>query len=124
MGEDCDLDKLSHILHRMKTASFTNVALKIVLFSQQDIDFAVQLEDALKGLVHPGMLFFSLGNSYPPTLEEDGSLESPLGGDEHRLKLLKDYRCLVDDMIQDPRIQHWRFFPQMHVLLWSNESEK
>jgi 7-carboxy-7-deazaguanine synthase len=116
------------------------VAVKVVVFSQQDIDFAYEVWDLMnKSEACPpsqaGLLFLSLGNELPPVLDETNHLvENPTlaGNDEyddcpgkdHRLRLLDHYRILMEDFLQDPRVPFFRFLPQMHVLTYSNEAER
>ena len=120
-----DGDKLIAILNRLKGK--IPAAIKVVVFSQQDIDFAIDLthyiHEQSPGAVHPGMLFLSLGNDMPPALI-DNKLVSTITAAEHRERLLNSYTSLVEDFVQDERITHFRFLPQLHVLAFSNESER
>lgn len=137
MGEKFEPDKLIPIvaaLHEKGVAT----AIKVVVFSQQDFDFALEVQQHIFNageIINPGMFFMSLGNPYPPVLTEEQRLKDnpALTGDDalglpavgnHRLVLLNDYKVLIDDFVNDPRIHHWRFLPQLHVLVYSNESER
>ena len=129
MGEKFEPEKLVKFLqatlpkkpHLPKPA----VALKVVVFSQQDIDFAIDVTEVaarVPDAVTPGMLFLSLGNHAPPLLEGTELVtETP---PDFRLQLLQQYRILAEEVAEDPRITHFRILPQLHVLAWANESEK
>lgn len=137
MGEKFEPDKYFPFLQKLIDAR-KPFATKVVVFSQQDIDFAVNLWEAIEPHVkdnpaQAGFMFLSLGNPYPPELGADLELQDnqqlveasivshkPIS-DEHKLQLLNDYKILVEEMCQDPRIIHMRFLPQLHVLTWNNE---
>jgi 7-carboxy-7-deazaguanine synthase len=104
------------------------LALKIVIFSNQDLEYAIEIGNLafqVSNLMHPGLLFLSLGNSKPPELDDENILvANKVAWKDHVAELLADYRILVEEMCQDPRISHFRFLPQIHVLVWGNEAEK
>lgn len=141
MGEKFEEGKLIAILQKIKeSGKVVPVALKIVVFSMQDIEFAlsveriVSAERTVAGIISPGLLFLSLGNPYPPKLNEaldmvddfpiSRSCDLPGRPFDHVTALLREYRILMEDFVQDPRIQHWRFLPQLHVLTYSNEGAR
>lgn len=117
--------KFREVKHRIPPGA---VALKLVMFSVQDLEFAIQVGNMAfesSRLMHPGMLFLSLGNNNPPVLNEENVLETNLiGKADHLVDLMSDYRILAEEMCQDPRMIHFKFLPQLHVLCWGNESEK
>lgn len=127
MGEKFEPDKLSAMLLQAREHQVPT-ALKVVVFSQQDIDFAVDVinhaEATVPGAVHPGLLFLSLGNPLPPVLGVDNKLLTPVDGKSHVDVLLDSYRILVEDFVKDGRLTHVKFLPQLHVLLYSNETER
>jgi 7-carboxy-7-deazaguanine synthase len=131
MGEKFEGPKLINILNKMKAAKSTcAIAIKVVAFSQQDFDFTLDVQQLIEreapGILNPGLMFLSLGNPFPPILNEGYKLESADGmtSASHKLALLEEYRVLMEDFTNDPRISHWRFLPQLHVLTYSNESER
>lgn len=113
------------------------LAVKVVVFDQQDFEFAVQVNELLRPLIHQPKKFLSLGNSYQPVLEADMQLHDPKvvdSSDEGPIytwsrkafslpqALLDDYKVLLEDYLQDSRLEGWVFLPQLHVLVWSNKS--
>lgn len=136
MGEKFEPEKMVRMLKALVEKKVA-VAVKVVIFSQQDIDFALEVERIIADNIeafNPGMLFMSLGNPNPPVLQEDNTIiDDPALGDmdemldagaNHKLALLEHYKVLVEDFVNDPRVVHWRFLPQLHVLLYSNEPKR
>jgi 7-carboxy-7-deazaguanine synthase len=138
MGEKFEPEKFSNFVAQL-TMNGKPFAVKVVVFSAQDIEFAVDVWQAIEPNVPPeqaGMMFLSLGNPFPPVLDDTQHLtdnpqlveasiisHKPIS-DEHKLALLDCYRVLTEEVCQDPRITHMRFLPQLHVLAYSNESER
>lgn len=124
MGEKFDLTKFQDFLMKLKGRA--HMALKVVVFSQQDIDFA--LEVGLIGLnaqaIPRGMRFLSLGNPFPPKMNEDYTIHDPVPREELLTQLMRQYRILIEDMTVDRRVRDWKFLPQLHVLAYGNEAEK
>jgi 7-carboxy-7-deazaguanine synthase len=139
MGEKFDPEKFMNMVERLWEKSVP-LAVKVVVFSQQDIDFAFEVWDIMQKsgkcpVGQNGLLFLSLGNSYPPVLTEEMELVNnptltgndpydPEPGKDHRIRLLENYRVLMEDVLQDPRMPFFRFLPQLHVLTYSNEAER
>jgi 7-carboxy-7-deazaguanine synthase len=133
MGEKFEPEKFLNILEKLdetiKAKRGVATALKMVIFSQQDIDFALEVyglaNTMFPGVIHPGAFFFSLGNAYPPKLDKDNQLVDAISnGDVHKLQLLAAYKSLTEDLLVDPRITHFCFLPQLHVLMYGNEAER
>lgn len=118
-------------------ANWPDISIKVVVFDQQDFEFVVAIDKLLDDLgerywPRDGR-YLSLGNAYQPVLGEDLKLHdqklTPEGIDESeigidiRTRLLKDYKILLEDYLQDSRLAHWKFLPQLHVLVWANKSE-
>jgi 7-carboxy-7-deazaguanine synthase len=127
MGEKFEPEKLAHFLTNLNTT----FALKIVIFSALDIEFAVAVWEMIKPhqpLGQEGLVFLSLGNPYPPVLDAELNLvDNPdlhEHARDHRLRLLDCYQQLIEEFVQDGRFQHFRFLPQLHVLAYGNESER
>lgn len=134
MGETFNQEVFSRFLRNAYGISNEeNIAVKIVVFDQRDFEFAVEVDQILTSLAFRGKRFLSLGNPWPPTLQPNGTLDQGVipsedvtfesGGQIKRLPtmLLDQYRSLLDDYLQDPRLSQWRFLPQLHVLVWGNE---
>lgn len=129
MGEKFEPAKFLNILSNMNQIGnprYVPVALKVVVFSMQDIEFALDVagiaEDELLGFTD-GLKYFSLGNPFPPEL--DAALDLQMEDGPSLLdSLMHNYRLLIEDMTGDPRITDWRFLPQLHVLAYGNEAGK
>jgi len=135
MGEKFEPDKYVAMITRLYDAG-TPFATKVVVFSALDIEFAVEVWNIMNTVVPINLepfMMLSLGNPYPPIITQEGVLrENPsLTGEsklddhsdrDHRLILLDNYRQLLEEYVQDPRIHHMRFLPQLHVLAWGNET--
>lgn len=127
MGEKFEPKKFTEILVKARTGPVAPViALKVVIFSQQDIDFALDVAEYAESEGFPfrdGLKYFSLGNPFPPEL--DSSLNLSMEDAPSLLdSLMYNYRLLIEDMTGDPRITDWRFLPQLHVLAYGNEAGK
>jgi 7-carboxy-7-deazaguanine synthase len=139
MGEKFEPAKFTNMVQQL-VSNEQVFAIKVVVFSQQDIEFALDVGEIVRTIGIPpaleGMFFMSLGNPFPPVLTPELDFkENPViageapdydnePGVDHRVRLLRAMKCLVEDFVVDPRIQHWRFLPQLHVLLYSNEAER
>lgn len=148
---------LSHVEESyQRMMGHLGVGIKAVVFDQQDLEFAVCLDQILDGRGESPAVdlniteefedkfptfirqanrfwprkdrFLSLGNPYPPKLDpetlnlrEDTAVFQ--GVDQLQDILLKDYRNLLEmDYLNDPRLAHWKFLPQLHVLIWANKA--
>lgn len=139
MGEKFEPEKFKNIL-QLGWAQMPNlvVAIKVVVFSALDLEFALEVEACMESVNPPQymheMKFLSLGNPYPPELQEDysageplalqGGIEDPEHGKSHRERLLDHYKVMLEEFTQDGRFGSWRFLPQLHVLVYSNEAER
>jgi 7-carboxy-7-deazaguanine synthase len=126
MGEKFDAEVFTRFLQKLEGRALT--ALKIVIFSQQDIEFALQvgkLATETLQVVPRGMRFFSLGNPYPPVLNEALDLVDREDLPYHfKEELLRCYKSLIEEIVVDRRIDDWKFLPQIHVLVYGNESKR
>lgn len=138
MGEKFEPDKLNNFLTKLN-ANWVGrqrkhkiapgaVALKVVIFSNQDLEFAVQLTELpfvkASPLIHQGLLFLSLGNITPPKLDEENNLKDQQNWATHVTDLLEAYRIGIEEICVDPRVSHFKFLPQLHVLAFGNEAER
>lgn len=137
MGEKFEPEKFKNVL-QLCWANSVPVAVKVVVFSALDIEFACEVEECINSANPPyymsELLYLSLGNPYPPALNEDfsesGELlqQSSIGHEtvegNHRLLLLDHYKVLLEEFTTNPRMVSWRFLPQIHVLVYSNEAAR
>lgn len=135
MGEKFEQTTFMRFLEKHKSA--TPVCVKVVVFSAQDLEFALQVQQATEHVYtetlpyaypsaqHGGVAYYlSLGNPFPPVLNEENELldQQPIGG--LIPALLRDYRNLSEEVLLDPRLKSWRFLPQLHVLTYGNEAQR
>lgn len=110
--------------------------IKSVVFSQDDFEFAVALDSILdaRGTEYwPKQdRYLSLGNDCPPVVLPDGTMQTdglfPQSEDDRQFTCLSEYllwkyRILLEDYLQDMRLAHWKFLPQLHVLIYGNQAE-
>lgn len=131
LGEKFEEEKFKRVLQKRGQRP---VCIKVVVGSAIDLEFALGVECAvndaygsLDRVQLPWVAYYlSLLNSYPPILTEDKDLiDNPACyGNDHITRLLRDYRELSEEVLQDPRLKAWRFLPQIHVLTYGNESER
>ena len=125
MGEKFERDKFDKFLRACATAAPWQVSLKVVVFSAQDLEFALDVRERFRTYYKYSPIYLSLGNPHPPKLSEDFDMieEVPerAAGWDLRLDLLEDYRILAEEICQDPRFTDFRFLPQLHVLVWANK---
>lgn len=121
MGERFQQLQFEAFLHKLKWTE-TEVCFKAVIFSQQDFEFAVSLDEILHAepLTFKHSRYLSLGNDHPPRLLSNGKPNGDTPMDLPRY-LLEKYRILLEDYLMDSRLQDWKFLPQLHVLVWANQ---
>lgn len=133
MQEKFELDKFVHFLQETHWSQSkrgigiggyrgANVCIKVVVFSQEDIEFAKQIAVIIKSYQLP--LFLSLGNPWPP--EPAKREDNPQHWGEPASSTMSDSllsRMLIlwEDIKNEPLLADARFLPQMHVLLWANQ---
>lgn len=127
MGEHFDAGQFEAFCANLAAADArARMFLKVVLFGRADVDFALRAA-AIASRIFPqmeadGRCFFSLGNRFPPVPDlAAGTTVSPVAPRAHVQQLLDDYRRLWAELLPDPRIRDWRFLPQLHALLYSNQ---
>lgn len=129
MGEVFDRPKFEHFLVHL--GQLHNLAIKVVVFDQRDLEFALEVEGIVKAYTPTHAqwsvpLYLSVGNPLPPVLNATHQLmENPAVDDllaPPAIELLDRYRILAEDVLQDVRFIEWRFLPQLHVLMFGNEA--
>lgn len=123
----------------------TKTCVKIVVFSMADLEFALGVDQILDKIgvdqrtgyladsriqltVNRESRFLSVGNYLQPLLGDDLQLHDQTIMTEDGLKLpeelLESYKNALElDFLPDPRFSHWRFLPQLHVLVWANKAK-
>jgi len=130
MEERFDPKKFTDFIQRI--GPNTQTCVKIVVFGQPDLEFALGVDDILDGVgnVDRESRYLSLGNYLQPVLGEDLQLHDQVyeENDVSELpipeELLASYKNILElDFLPDPRLSHWKFLPQLHVLVWANKSK-
>lgn len=147
MGETFEQAKFQKFL--LKLHGQRPLCVKVVVFSAQDLEFALHVQSIVEdtytnhfthnftSATQGGVSYYlSLGNPYPPVLNDDLDLvDIPVPSHEDPshacspyyarvASLLRSYRELSEEVLQDPRLKDFRFLPQLHVLVYGNESER
>lgn len=122
MGEQFEYERFDVFMQRYKHAYINNqilplFAVKIVIFDQQDIEFAKNIA----GQWSPAKLYLSVGNPWPPAPAKNDSLEDADKDMSLSDALLERMRVLYDDISKEPLLSDAIFLPQLHALLWGNE---
>lgn len=113
MGEQFEQGRFNEFLHKLKHHKGFNV--KVVVFSQQDLEFARHINDLLREEGLEDTMYLSLGNPNPPGKDTD------LSDDSLKLELMKGYSILTEDILNMPELRNVKFLPQLHVLAWANK---
>lgn len=133
MGEKFEPEKLMAFFDVLGPPIIMNpylqsVSLKIVVFNQVDLEFALEVERMIedsKEVTVQLEYYLSVGNPYPPELDQEFDMKDPqeiLVGTPLPMTLLHEYRIMAEDICNDPRFGAWKLLPQLHVLVWHNES--
>lgn len=119
MGEKFEEDKFQLFGGRLGQYRnrFLKVAIKVVLFDQQDIEFAKHIKSLTNGLP----FYLSVGNPVPPDNPNSIYKGRPLAREELNAILLGRMNVLFEDILNEPDLVDAIFLPQLHVLLWGNE---
>jgi 7-carboxy-7-deazaguanine synthase len=119
MGEKFLLEPYLEYLENL--LDHPGLCIKIVVFSAQDIEFAVEVREiteefAVKQNRRNPPFFLSLGNPNPPGSDLTGGDRNLL-----RTRLLNEMEVLCEEILGDPRCARFIFLPQVHVLIWGNK---
>lgn len=141
MGESFDAEVFREFLSSV-LGSGVRVSVKVVVFNVVDLEFAAAIAKICKEFKYPWFrvtkdFFLSLGNDSPPDfvigVPEGAGVEGEgLVVTDNNLNIKKDlvgnllnrYNKLSDEIMRDPRLSFARFLPQLHVLVWGNETGK
>lgn len=95
-------------------ANHPGLNIKVVIFSNADLEFAVMIQERLPSHVP---LYLSLGNPILPGPKQNDREFM----DEHRHVLCEDYKQMAEEILSDQRLSRAIFLPQLHVLIWGNK---
>jgi 7-carboxy-7-deazaguanine synthase len=103
-----DFDALDLIINNLKRAdSSHNVSLKVVVFDDQDYDYAKKVY-----FRYPGIPFFlQVGNDDNKTIDNQQLIAN----------LLLKYEWLIDRVMQDNELKDVKVLPQLHTYIWGNK---
>lgn len=98
---------LDTILEKLKGADSTHSSLKVVIFDDQDFDYAKKVH-----LRYPGIPFYlQVGNDDYQTTDNQQLVRH----------LLQKYGWLVDKVTADHELRNVKVLPQLHTLIWGNK---
>jgi 7-carboxy-7-deazaguanine synthase len=138
MGEKFNKERYEIFLRHLR--GHRPLCVKVVVFSAADLEFALWVKDITDSIAEewaPGFVtyYLSLGNPYPPQLNDDLELQDPPilfransvdGGVPIETTLadtlLSIYKDLSEEVLLDRRLKDFRFLPQLHVLVYGNET--
>ncbi|RHW35869.1 7-carboxy-7-deazaguanine synthase QueE [Lysinibacillus yapensis] len=107
-GMTTDYNMLSEIIEKLKTRNPNQqISLKIVVFNQEDYDYAKQMHFRYPSIP----LYLQVGNDDIHTTD-DGKLV------QH---LLTKYEALINLVIADEELKDVKVLPQLHTLIWGNK---
>lgn len=113
MGEKFEENLFLEFVMRLKHHTGFNV--KVVVFSQQDLEFAQYINQIMKDNGLWDKMYLSLGNWTPPGKDHN------MTNDQIRIKLMNEYSQLSEDLLMMPSMHNVKFLPQLHVLAWANK---
>jgi 7-carboxy-7-deazaguanine synthase len=103
-----DFDALDLIINNLnRNDSSHNVSLKVVVFDDQDYDYAKKVH-----FRYPGIPFFlQVGNDDNKTIDNQKLIEN----------LLLKYEWLINRVMQDNELKDVKVLPQLHTYIWGNK---
>ncbi|MDI2587241.1 7-carboxy-7-deazaguanine synthase QueE [Psychrobacillus sp. NEAU-3TGS] len=107
-GMTTDFSVLSSIIEKLNNRnSEQHISLKIVIFNQEDYEYAKQVH-----LRYPAIPFyFQVGNDDITTTDNPRLVNH----------LLMKYEELIDRVIADEELRDVKVLPQLHALVWGNK---
>ncbi|MFJ5770974.1 7-carboxy-7-deazaguanine synthase QueE [Psychrobacillus sp. NPDC093180] len=107
-GMTTDFSVLSSIIEKLNNRnSEQHISLKIVIFNQEDYEYAKQVH-----LRYPAIPFyFQVGNDDITTTDNPRLVNH----------LLMKYEELIDQVIADEELRDVKVLPQLHALVWGNK---
>lgn len=103
-----DFNVLSEIIEKLiNRNSGQHISIKIVVFNQEDYDYAKQVH-----LSYPMIPFYLQVGNEDITTTDNSLLIS---------ELLLKYQALIDMVIADEELRDVKVLPQLHTLVWGNK---
>lgn len=107
-GMTTEFSVLSDIIGKLKIRnSEQHISLKIVVFNQEDYEYAKQVHRR-----YPTIPFFLQVGNDDITTTDNAQLIS---------HLLEKYQALIDWVIVDTELRNVKVLPQLHALVWGNK---
>lgn len=107
-GMTTDFSMLSDIIGKLKIRnSEQHISLKIVVFNQEDYEYAKQVHRR-----YPTIPFYLQVGNDDITTTDNAQLIS---------HLLEKYQALIDRVIADTELRNVKVLPQLHALVWGNK---
>jgi 7-carboxy-7-deazaguanine synthase len=109
-GMTTDMAILSAEIYRLQDwfqDGDAEVVLKVVVFNDDDYEFAKWIRDSLPYTT----LYLSVGTAQKGSRPQDSN----------KLLTLERYRWLSEKALADPQMRDARILPQLHYLMWDNE---
>lgn len=106
-GMDTNFDTLDEIIEKLQESSTTNCSVKVVIFDEQDFDYAKKVHHT-----YPDIPFFLQVGNDDYKSEDDQQLVP---------YLLGKYEWLVNKVIADQELRNVKVLPQLHTLVWGNK---
>ena len=116
MGEKTNLIVLDDYLNEAFQFFPYGSNIKVVIFDQRDLEFTKMLHERYTRYNFP--FYLSLGNPYPPGMDEGKQWAN------HMAELIGRYKMLFEDISTDPTLSQMRFLPQWHTFVWGNQKGK
>ncbi|WP_239454199.1 7-carboxy-7-deazaguanine synthase QueE [Bacillus suaedaesalsae] len=106
-GMNTNYEILDSIVSRLKLSNDSTVSLKVVVFNDEDFDYAVHIHKR-----YPAVPFYlQVGNDNVSGTETQSIVES----------LLMKYEWLINKAIESSDMNDIRVLPQLHTLVWGNK---
>jgi 7-carboxy-7-deazaguanine synthase len=108
-GMDTDFEVLDLIIERLRGNNRLDkhVSLKVVVFNDQDYEYAVKIHERYKDVP----FYLQVGNDNTTSTETDSLVKD----------LLNQFEVLINKTMVDSRMNNVRVLPQLHTYVWGNK---
>lgn len=130
MGETFDPKAFTEFFSDLQP-QVADYSIKVVVFSAQDLEFAAGVAGLVEHIVEgdswKNHFYLSVGNPQPPKFSFDPEDPEQVLSDNFSSKalvveLLNRYNKISEEVMRDSRLSFARFLPQLHALVWGNET--